>query len=89
MTDTDPKGTPAMPKPLTKPQQRGLRILREDEGYGHLNYSVNWYHAQHTPGSFYVDARTARVLIDRGLAEIRFGYLYRTPAGTTYMRENR
>lgn len=79
-----------MPKSLTEAQQRALRMLSEDEPYYRRAGSPNWYHAQHRPGNFYVDARTARVLIEQGLAQVNaLGHLYRTPAGTQYARERR
>lgn len=77
---------------LTAVQARALRLLAEHgEGDGYYqsrrDVSLNWYHPRHQPGNLYIDNRTARVLIDRGLAEVRYGVLGRTEAGTTLARQ--
>lgn len=73
---------------LTKVQQRALRMLSEmgGDGYYHRNGSLNWYHPAHRPGNLYVDFRTANVLVEQGLAEVKWGVLYRTEAGTALAR---
>jgi hypothetical protein len=56
-------------------------MLRDEYAYTR-NERGNWYHQKHRPGNVYIDARTARVLIDNGLAEItRFGRLVLTGKG--------
>ncbi len=77
---------------LTTAQDRALHMLHEEEwdnvAYRRRPGSPNWYHPDHRPGNLYIDARTARVLIDLGLAETKgFGPgLYRTALGTQVTR---
>lgn len=75
---------------LTAVQKRALGMLDEDGSYyqsrRHTSGSYNWYHGEHRPGNLYVDSRTADVLIGLGLAEIRYGRLFRTSAGTALHR---
>ena len=76
-----------MAERLTEAQERALRMLDEDGSYYQSrDNSSNWYHERHRPGNLYVDARTAKVLIERGLAEMKWGRLYRTPEGTAVAR---
>lgn len=81
------------PISLTAVQKRALALLDEEGSHyqsrRHTSGSYNWYHADHRPGNLYVDSRTADALIKHGLAEVRYGRLRRTEAGTAYHRTNR
>lgn len=70
---------------LTEPQRRALRMIDEEGSYS-VNAVGNFYHERHRPGSLYVNGRTAAVLIERGLAEVRYGRLFRTEQGTAVVR---
>jgi hypothetical protein len=70
---------------LTKVQDRSVRMI-DTEGSYSANERGNYYHYRHQPGNFYVDYRTADVLVRHGLAERRFGRLYRTDLGNAYAR---
>lgn len=70
---------------LTKVQDRSVRMIDENGEYS-ANDRGNYYHPLHRPGNFYVDSRTADVLVRHGLAERRFGRLFRTDLGTAYHR---
>lgn len=82
-----------MSRSLTAPQYNALRMLDEEGSYGQFRrsvrprYSMNWYHEYHRPGNLYIDVHTARVLIEKGLAEVtHHGRLRRTEAGTAMVR---
>lgn len=70
---------------LTKVQDRSVRMI-DEEGEYTANDRGNYYHPRHRPGNFYVDYRTADVLVRLGLAERRYGRLFRTHLGTVYHR---
>ena len=70
---------------LTKVQDRSVRMI-DPEGSYWANDRGNYYHVEHRPGNFYVDRRTADVLVRHGLAEPRYGRLHRTPLGDAYAR---
>lgn len=70
---------------LTAPQAQALRMIDEEGSY-HVNDRGNFYHDRHRPGNLYVNGRTARVLIEKGLAEVRYGRLFRTEQGTAIVR---
>lgn len=76
---------------LSPAQVTALRALDEEGSYGQYRagaprWSPNWYHPEHRPGNTYVDNRTARVLVEKGLAEIKHGRLRRTEKGTRVAR---
>lgn len=70
---------------LTRVQDRSVRMIDEEGEYA-ANDRGNYYHPYHRPGNFYVDYRTADVLVRLGLAERRYGRLFRTALGTAYHR---
>lgn len=94
MSDRDPDYNPATDPALveqakairlTKVQDRSVRMIDENGEYTCLA-SGNYYHPHHRPGNYYVDYRTADVLIRHGLAERRYGRLFRTDLGYAYVR---
>lgn len=75
---------------LTSVQQRALAMVkRNDGGMFHRNAgkSRNFYHVEGRPGDDYVDYRTARVLLDAGLLEMRWERLYITDTGRAYLSQ--
>lgn len=92
----DSETAPESPAPrLTPVQKRALGMLDEEGSYYQsrrgvgLSGSLNWYHHAHRPGNWYVDSRTADVLIKHGLAVIKYNRLCRTPEGTALHRSTR